>query len=231
MNKIDFNNYAQNYQALIDESVGMSGESLEYFTNYKLNCLERWFVSKRADHSLRVLDFGSGIGLLSNKIAHKFNSFEVTGYDPSEESITRASELNKGVSNLTFTNSISDDYRADIVIAANVFHHISIEDRAKTLQMICRLIAPNGHFIVFEHNPWNPLTQKVVKTCPFDADAVLLSMKEWPKLARKNGLRPLKCRFIVFFPSFLRVFRSLEPYLTWLPVGAQYCYDFVVDQD
>jgi hypothetical protein len=35
----------------------------------------------------------------------------------------------------------------------------------------------DGHFIIFEHNPINPVTRHLVKNCPFDADAVLLSTK------------------------------------------------------
>lgn len=231
MDKIDFNDYAENYQSLIDESVGMSGESVEYFSNYKLNCLERWFIGGRTDERLRLLDFGSGIGLLSHKIAHRFVNFEVLGYDPSTESIRRANEASKGIDNLSFVSKIADDYRADIVVAANVFHHIQPSERSEALRTIRRVISERGRLIVFEHNPWNPLTQRVVKTCPFDADAVLLSVREWPILARENGLKPIKCRFIVFFPAFLKAFRAFEPYMTWMPAGAQYCYDFVAAED
>ena len=85
-----------------------------------------------------------------------------------------------------------------------------------------RVIKPTGQIFVFEHNMLNPLTVKAVKDCPFDEDAILLPRSELLGLARDAGFTDIRVRYVVFFPRVLAVFRPLEPFLGWVPLGAQY---------
>jgi hypothetical protein len=75
---------------------------------------------------------------------------------------------------------------------------------------------------IFEHNPYNPLTAYVVRTCPLDVNAVLLSRRHLSKLMRLSGLQQIEARFILFAPFESRLFRQLERSMAWLPFGAQY---------
>ena len=83
-------------------------------------------------------------------------------------------------------------------------------------------LAPGGFIAVFEHNPWNPLTRKAVRDCPFDEDAVLLSRRQATRLLDEAGLEPIDAAYIIFFPQegprLARIERRLRP----LPLGAQY---------
>ena len=68
----------------------------------------------------------------------------------------------------------------------------------------------------------NPLTQWVVKHCPFDDDAVLLRPREAARYFAGAGLSIARRDYIVFMPHLLSLLRPFEPWLAWLPLGAQY---------
>jgi hypothetical protein len=80
----------------------------------------------------------------------------------------------------------------------------------------------DGRVLIFEHNPFNPVTRWVVNQCQFDRDAVLLKPKEAIAHLRAAGLRFVRRDYIVFFPRPLSLCRPLERYLLWCPLGAQY---------
>jgi hypothetical protein len=79
-----------------------------------------------------------------------------------------------------------------------------------------------GRLFVFEHNPYNPVTRHLVNTCPFDADAVLLTRAETVALLKTAGLEPSAAAYCLFFPRLLAGLRPLETWLGWLPLGGQY---------
>ena len=76
--------------------------------------------------------------------------------------------------------------------------------------------------MIFEHNPLNPLTIRAVNTCPFDENAVLIPARQLVHNMVVAGFGAPFRNYRIFFPGHLRAFRVLEPYLTWLPLGAQY---------
>jgi len=85
------------------------------------------------------------------------------------------------------------------------------------------VVRPGGLVAIVEHNPVNPLTQWIVKTCLFDENAVLLRSSLLARLFRDTGLQELERRFIIFTPFNSEFFRHLDAHLSWLPLGAQYC--------
>jgi hypothetical protein len=110
----------------------------------------------------------------------------------------------------------------EMVLVAGVFHHIPIERRLEHMRRCAGLLAPEGHLVIFEHNPLNPVTRYVVRTCEFDRDATLLGLGAMLRLIRAAELRVLHRRYTLFFPAALRSLRRVEPYLGWLPLGGQY---------
>ena len=58
--------------------------------------------------------------------------------------------------------------------------------------------------------------------CPFDKDVVLLARSEISQYVEKAQLRLIRRDYIVFMPRILSWLRLLEPWLAWLPLGAQY---------
>ena len=78
---------------------------------------------------------------------------------------------------------------------------------------------PDGLTMVFEHNPLNPLTRRVVRNCAFDEGVELIGRGELTRLFRAAGLAVADREYLLFFPWRAD---ALERRLTRLPLGAQY---------
>jgi hypothetical protein len=110
------------------------------------------------------------------------------------------------------------------VVLANVLHHIRPAERPSLVQSMEPLLACGGRLVVFEHNPLNPLTRRVVAICKFDVNAELLYSWQVKRLLRESArLSDVRLDYIVFFPRSLRFARPMEPQLSRLPLGAQMC--------
>ena len=114
------------------------------------------------------------------------------------------------------------DHRFDIVFASCVFHHIDPAEHGALPREVHRILLPGGTIFVFEHNPWNPLTLRAVRSCPFDENAQLIRGATMKRRLRAAGFTGGRLRYRIFFPHALRILRPLERALTWLPLGAQY---------
>lgn len=107
-------------------------------------------------------------------------------------------------------------------MVANVLHHIESGGRGAVIVDLKKLIKKEGKIIIFEHNPFNPLTRKIVKESPLDRGVVLLPFSETVSYLKRAGFEKIRLNYIVFFPKFLSALRFLESHLSWLPLGAQY---------
>ena len=67
-----------------------------------------------------------------------------------------------------------------------------------------------------------PLTRRIVRTCPFDRDAVLLKPGEARRLLEDSGAVVDRFGYCLFFPGFLRGMRRFERALARVPLGGQY---------
>jgi SAM-dependent methyltransferase len=207
-----FDRYAGSYDALHAASIRASGESTAYFAEYKLERLNRLEVREP------ILDFGCGIGNLTEQLVKRFG--RVHGYDPSPASLNIARER---AERATFHERLADvpDNAFETVVLSGVLHHVKPTERASLLRDVRAKLASGGRIVVFEHNPLNPLTRRVVAACPFDDGAELL----WPWQLRSTlaraGFVGVELRYIVFFPRFLAALRPLEPKLSQVWLGAQ----------
>ncbi len=214
-NQAEFDAVAGDYDRIHRENIKLSGEDPEYFARYKLEVLKRILGE---GFSSPVLDFGCGIGNLTKFLVEAFPV--VHGYDPSSESVKMAKERASAAAFTFDEDEVRAGYFGAIVIA-NVLHHVPPADREALLARVVTKLAPGGKLVVFEHNPWNPLTRKVVSECAFDADAVLLPPTEIQSRMKVAGLTNVTTKYIVFFPRALAALRGIEPALSWLPIGAQ----------
>lgn len=211
----EFDRFAGDYASLHQQNIAISGEEPAYFADYKLHCIERLVGSNYREP---VLDFGCGIGMLTERLRHGF--VEVHGYDPSSESLNIARQ--RSPSTFHEQESQIPDNHFGLAILANVLHHVAPSDRAGLVRRVASKLRPgSGRLVVFEHNPINPLTRYVVSRCEFDTDAVLLWPWQLSRLLTLSGFTSVSKKYIVFFPGFLAGLRGLEPYLSWLPLGAQ----------
>lgn len=217
-----FDKYASSYDDLHAQSLRSSGEEAAYFSAYKADYLRR-VALKRNLPAHEIIDFGCGIGNAVPHLRRNFPAARIRGMDVSAASIdiARARHQDQSFAVIGDLLPVADDC-IDIAMAACVYHHVPPADRAKWTCEIRRSLKPGGSCFIFEHNPFNPLTRKVVADCRFDEDAVLLRARETVGLLKDSGFRHVTLDYIVFFPSGLSVLRRLEPALSWLPFGAQY---------
>jgi len=220
----NFDEFAEEYRDIHDSAIKLSGADSDYFSEYKIVELKKT-EDEKAPFSL--LDFGCGDGNSCIYFRRHFPNVTINGIDVSEESIGKANE--KDISNAIFKAfdglkiPYTDD-RFDVVFTSMVFHHIEHGLHEGILREIRRVLKPGGRFYIFEHNPNNPLTRKVVRECVFDEDAVLLKPNYCKNIIGKAGFENTTINFTIFFPRhrLLKWSIHLEPFLTWLPIGAQY---------
>lgn len=223
-----FDDWAEDYEERLNACIGLSGETDDYFHVHKLSCLKRWMGE--LDPQATILDYGCGTGKLASLTAQAFRKSKVYGYDISPRSVEVARKRWGHFENLVFSSELPPKKYFDLIIAANVFHHIKPPNRIGKLLQLKDRIKPGKNIVIFEHNPLNLLTRRVVHACPFDKEAELISPSGFIALAHGIGLRLRLKRYIVFFPRFLSSFRRIEPVLGFLPLGAQYMLFFGLDE-
>lgn len=211
-----FDSYAKDYLDLHQKSITITGEAPQYFAEYKLACIKRLIGEAR---DLPVLDYGCGIGMVTAELTKSFD--EVVGFDPSEASLQLAKDR---VPKAHFINDPAEakDAHFGLVVMSGVLHHVLPEERDDLLRTAHAKLRPIGQLVVFEHNPFNPLTRRAVAMCEFDDDAILLRPKELVGRMVGTGYADVRKEFIVFFPRALSFLRKMEPALAWLPLGGQY---------
>lgn len=220
-----FDQYAAAYDRTVQAAITASGESVEYFARLKAR-----LVAERLDarHPDRILDFGCGIGNTTQSLAGEFPQATLVGYDQSAESIAvaRTSRHAHGARMEYWTNRGSRlpfaDEAFDLVFASCVFHHIERTAHVSWAGEAARVLRPGGSLFVFEHNPLNPFTLRVVRTCPFDKGVRLLRAGYAVRMLHEAGFKSPEVRFYFFFPRVLRMLRPIERHLGFIPLGAQY---------
>ena len=92
----------------------------------------------------------------------------------------------------------------------------------KIIDKLFTLLNMEGRMVIWEHNPINPFTQKIVKDCPFDQDAVLVPSRLLKEQFNRVALSNVQIIYTTFFPKFLSILNFMDPFLGWLPLGGQY---------
>jgi SAM-dependent methyltransferase len=209
-----FDRYAQSYTQAHAASVRASGEAPEFFARHKLNCLVRLGATREQ----RVLDYGCGTGSLTRLLLEQFSV--VSAYDPSALSLEQARSVAPRACYHGSEGAIPES-AFDLVILSGVLHHVPPSERAPLLEGVARKLCVGGRVVIFEHNPYNPLTVKAVRACAFDDDAVLLAPGEVRRLLQAQAFGSVRQDYVLFFPHLLRALRPLEPFLRRCPLGAQ----------
>lgn len=225
MSHAEFDAYVDEYDAQHAASVRLSGEDPDFFAAYKAAEAAR-VMARAGIVPARIMDFGAGRGNCVAHLQREFPAASLTCLDVSARSLSHCeARAIRPVEPVCYDGRTLPfgDARFDLVFTACVFHHIPAEDHIRLLREIRRTLTPQGRFILFEHNPWNPLTRHAVATCPFDQHAVLISAPEMRRRFRAAGFADVSLRWTLFFPAILAALRPLERGLGWLPLGAQYC--------
>lgn len=221
MQTSDFDEYALAYDATVQQAISASGESLDFFNVQKAR-LTRTLAPQDTQ---RVLDFGCGVGNITRALAKEFPDASLFGADPSAESVAVARRRSNAA--LTFVQQPATELpfesaSFDLAVAACVFHHIPSSERPRWMAELARVLRRGGRLVMFEHNPLNPLTQRVVRAVPFDANAELLRRQQAVELVHRHGFRVCRSSYYNFFPRLLSLLRPMEPHMGWIPMGAQF---------
>ena len=227
MEEAEFDKFAAEYRSLHAESIRASGESPEYFAEYKIVDIASEFARAHGSASERaaVLDFGAGVGYSVPFFARHMPQARVTCLDVSQKSLDLGAATHGNAADFRHFDGKRipfADGTFDVALASCVFHHIPHAEHGALLGELRRVLKDDGMLLVFEHNPLNPLTRQAVNTCIFDEHAVLIGAAGMRGRALAAGFATADVRYRIFFPHWARRLRPTEKWLTWLPLGAQY---------
>ncbi|HVJ39335.1 MAG TPA: class I SAM-dependent methyltransferase [Stenotrophomonas sp.] len=215
--KVDFDQYTKNYNELLHDGTKFFSPSEEYFARYKVDVV-RQTIAKPVN---RILEYGCGIGRNIPALRHAFPGTEVVGTDISAASLEIARTENpESRFEVEAPNLHLGTF--DLIFVAGVFHHIPPAERTAAIKTLSGRLADGGSLFVFEHNPYNPVTRRIVSNCPYDADAVLLKPVELRNLFSSAELKVRASRYCLFIPPRFSSIAGIEKHIGWLPLGGQY---------
>jgi SAM-dependent methyltransferase len=220
----EFDQYSDVYHQQHAKSIDFSGFETDYFAHYKID-LVKSYCDRIGLSPKSIMDFGAGIGASVPPLRAHFPDSAISCVDVSQDSLDHCSALGIPNSSIHLYDGKQlpfADGSFDLIFTACVFHHIPEQHHVALLSEIRRCLSPNGVFLLFEHNPINPLTQLAVARCPFDENAVLIGGSEMQRRMSKAGFSGTSKGYRIFFPAFLRPLVKLEKWLDKLPLGGQY---------
>ena len=217
MTKAEFDEYAKTYADVTSQNTNFFDADYGYFARYRSKIIRR-ICGPDIDN---ILDFGCGVGLSTQSFRETFPRARIVGCDPSQESLTIA-RSRKPDCEFVEASEIEPRPQFDVVTAISVFHHIVPSDRDAALTYCYERLKPGGRLFVFEHNPYNPVTRRLVSRCPVDRDAILLKPSETIARMKRSGFSKIAAEYCLFFPKALSFLRPLEASLGWFPLGGQY---------
>jgi SAM-dependent methyltransferase len=223
MKESEFDRFADEYHSLHAQNIRLSGEDPIYFAQYKARDAAR--ITQATLPVPAILDFGTGVGNSLPHLREHFREPRLVGLDVSRRSLQVSQARFGDLAEFRHFDGgtiPAEDGEFGMAFAACVFHHIDHAEHDAKLRELHRILAPGGWLILYEHNPWNPLTRRAVRDCPFDENAHLIAAPVLKRRALAAGFAAGSIRYRVFFPALLSALRFLEPAMGWLPLGAQY---------
>ena len=218
-----FDSHVDSYDDDCMRGLKLSGESRGYFARGRLDFVRGWWRKTGRPEPEIVIDYGCGTGEVTTLLAEMFPGARIAGLDPSPESIKRAGARHTAgrVSFHGLDESARLPY-AQLIHVNGVIHHVAPSDRPGMMRALRELLEDGGVLALFENNPLNPGTRLVMSRIPFDRDAVPVPPWEARRLLRDAKLELAHHGFLFYFPRILRTLRPLEPWLSRIPLGAQY---------
>jgi SAM-dependent methyltransferase len=210
------------YTEAVDRAISFAGLSHDVYTAAKAQRLLELARRRLGRLPKDALDVGCGLGLTDSHLARHIAGLH--GVDVSEEMVEGARERNPAVHYRSYDGRALpyETGRFELVFAICVLHHVEPDARAALLAELARVTRPQGLVAVFEHNPWNPLTRRVVRACAFDEGVRLLTRRRLAEGFRASGLIVTDAEYLLFSPWRTRAVVSLERRLSRVPAGAQY---------
>ena len=217
-NRVDFNNYTKNYNQLLKKNTKFFSPNEEYFAKYKVDVVR----GQVRTPVRRLLEYGCGIGRNITFLRQAFPDALIMGSDISTASLEFAKNENPDVQFIHEDGTSSSIGRFDLIFVAGVYHHVPINQRQEVTLILFERLVPGGLLFVFEHNPFNPVTRRIVDTCPYDRDAILIKPSEMKRNLQQTGFSVEHRSYCLFVPPRFSRLAFLENRIGWLPLGGQY---------
>lgn len=219
----DFDRFADSYEEMTNQAISFTGRDHAFYIDVKREHIVRLAQRHFADlESLSVLDLGCGLGAYHPGLEGRFR--ELHGVDVSAQSVKSAAARHPFVRYSTYDGSRLPygDRQFSMVFTICVMHHVPPLQWESFVAEAYRVTVPGGLMLVFEHNPYNPLTQYIVKTCEIDKDAALLQPAKLRRMFTAAGFTDVFTRTIISVPPAGRILTRMDSLLGNLPFGAQY---------
>jgi len=218
----EFDSYAPEYRDLLHDPIrDRFANGSQFFHRRKAVLIHDFLARLRMSvASMAWLDVGCGQGELLKIAGSAFA--RAVGCDPSAKMMEACAGIEM-FEQLSPSELPFPDQSFDFITAVCVYHHVPCEQRAALTASIYRVLKPGGVFCLIEHNPFNPVTQIIVRRCPVDSDAELLTASTASGLMRSAGLEIIETAYFLYFPEsvFGRI-GWIERYLRPLPAGGQF---------
>jgi ubiquinone/menaquinone biosynthesis C-methylase UbiE len=175
LQQAEFDRFADEYGDIHARNITASGESPEFFSEYKVLDLARECHRGRVSKpGLVILDLGSGVGNSVPFVRRYLPESKLVCADVSAKSLCIGRKRFRDEALFVQFDGLrlplADD-SVDIAFAACVFHHIPQQQHRTILGGFHRVVRNGGLAFIFERNPWNPLTRRAVDRCVFDENA------------------------------------------------------------
>lgn len=230
---ISFDAVAKSYLDMMENLSEKVGYSVEYFTEYKVLDLikEHKNSTLKNKNDLKILNYGCGIGLSDFYISKNFPNAKIFCCDISTKSLEIAQSRGKNLDNVSY--AVCDGIKLpfeenfDIIFIANVLRHIPKQFQTQTLQMLQKSLSDDGFIMIYEFNPYNPVSYYFYKNEDLKYDKYncrILSAKKLKELLKNSGFENFSLKYRFFIPPFLKQFSQIENYLLNCPLGANYYF-------
>lgn len=215
-----FDGYADAYDDLLRDPLrDRFASGAEFFIAQKCHIVARRLSARAGARPLRVLDAGCGRG---TAFAFLGPALRVFGSDVSLPMLREAVRCGPVTQQEPFDLPFEDG-TFDAAFAFCIYHHIPRADHVRHLRELARVVTDEGEVMVFEHNPYNPVTARIFARSPIDHGCRMITPEAMRSTFRQAGFDEIHHGYLLFVPESLHpVFGFIEHALTWLPLGGQY---------